>query len=437
METDFKNLVVPGVEKQETEHVLMCNEESARYNLSLTKEQVHELIVSRREALKDLEILEFNEGILPQLVKAFADSPYVFQDTYTQTLDELQYLFYRFRRGSDEEMLELMRKTYDNVCQGSIELLIQYFENLEQEDRKKGIKTMDFLEPDEEYIDFADGTYSFTQMLPVLMKLSKMYVDGTSLSYNKARQLMSAVSFCIKKGISADTTPVTDKLPDAMTMYNAGKNVLREQHKYIKTLASKLSGVFFDYGIRYVRHGVYEDIIADIEKTDLIFSPHMLYKEPEYTMLGDISSLYGTDRLEGYIKCAITEWTFLSKFDTAAVTELLERTSKNYRETFFDNICETVLQQAVGCMAADVPAQQLYIEKEDADMVRLYFSGEDIDGIRKHVKKLAAQIIDEKDMPYYENAFNNIASRINSSMKNNSIEQMFCDCREVSYGGKI
>ena len=47
------------------------------------------LINKRFEALKNTGRIEFDEGILKKLIEAFCDSPYIMQNNYEETLEEL------------------------------------------------------------------------------------------------------------------------------------------------------------------------------------------------------------------------------------------------------------------------------------------------------------------------------------------------------------
>jgi hypothetical protein len=62
-----------------------CNEAIQRYGLSLSKQDVHALVVGRAEALQVSDRVEFGGGVTRQLILAFAGSPYVSQTTLVET----------------------------------------------------------------------------------------------------------------------------------------------------------------------------------------------------------------------------------------------------------------------------------------------------------------------------------------------------------------
>ena len=113
---------------QQAEAVLARNEESAAYGLYLSPAQAEALILSQQQSLKNAGRIEFDCGILPDLISAFCSSPYLPQEEYESTLQGLTSLFYHFKtetadRLSDQALLSYMREAFNGPCHGSLELL--------------------------------------------------------------------------------------------------------------------------------------------------------------------------------------------------------------------------------------------------------------------------------------------------------------------------
>ena len=71
--------------------------------------------------------MEFGEGVLPQLARAFCSSPCIQPADYADTLAELQDLFYRFKgdcreRLADDELIDAMALVFQRTG-GSLEFL--------------------------------------------------------------------------------------------------------------------------------------------------------------------------------------------------------------------------------------------------------------------------------------------------------------------------
>ena len=91
-------ILMPVSPPEETVRALAaCNQRTERFGLTLSPRQMAALASGRREALRSTGRVEFGEGILPRLIHQFCDSPYVDSETWAETLEELQGLFYCFK----------------------------------------------------------------------------------------------------------------------------------------------------------------------------------------------------------------------------------------------------------------------------------------------------------------------------------------------------
>jgi len=105
-----------------------CNALSERYGLSLTENQMLSLVRAQGEALRATGRVAPGGGVLPKLVNAFCDSPFIAREDYCQTLAALQDLFYTFKNEladalSDDELIQAMERLYNGRAQGSLEYL--------------------------------------------------------------------------------------------------------------------------------------------------------------------------------------------------------------------------------------------------------------------------------------------------------------------------
>ena len=110
------------------QEVRECNAYSGNFGLVLSESEITELVSCRAEALRASGRIEFGGGILPKLIRAFCDSPYIDQNHYADTIAELQEAFYYFKtesmdRFSDEELIEFMVKVFNGRAQGSAEYI--------------------------------------------------------------------------------------------------------------------------------------------------------------------------------------------------------------------------------------------------------------------------------------------------------------------------
>lgn len=116
------------IQKQAVNEIILCNDFTDQFGLSLTQKQAIELVETRQYALSSNGRIEFGGGVIDKLIKAFCDSPYINRQNYAQTLHDLIELFYYYKNETmdlitDDELIGFMKKAFDGVCQGSIDLL--------------------------------------------------------------------------------------------------------------------------------------------------------------------------------------------------------------------------------------------------------------------------------------------------------------------------
>ena len=128
MSENFALTIQNMKKKQLAMEIKKCNEITMKYGVTLSDTQIESLINKRFESLKNTGRVEFGDGVLKELIEAFCDSPYIIQENYEETLEELQDIFYFFKgeameQIADDELIEFMKEYFNGECQGSIEYL--------------------------------------------------------------------------------------------------------------------------------------------------------------------------------------------------------------------------------------------------------------------------------------------------------------------------
>ncbi|WBW97286.1 DUF6323 family protein [Oceanirhabdus sp. W0125-5] len=128
--------------------LLETNKESEEFNLILTKEDTKEIIKVRGWALQSYGRIEIDMGVAKKLIEKFSSSPFITQEEYVLTLNNLQEIFYYMKnetedRIGDDMVIDIIYDFYNNECGGDIEFLwekIQVFsEKFRRENQKKNI----------------------------------------------------------------------------------------------------------------------------------------------------------------------------------------------------------------------------------------------------------------------------------------------------------
>lgn len=127
---DENHLILSGkaIEETAVADILACNALTARYGIRLTEADAKSLVQTRTQALKNSGRIEFTGGALSAIITAFADSPYLADDTCLDTLHLLVETFYEYKTETldtidDDELIALMRRHFDTSCHGSANLL--------------------------------------------------------------------------------------------------------------------------------------------------------------------------------------------------------------------------------------------------------------------------------------------------------------------------
>ena len=113
---------------REGDFLAEVNAVTAPVGLALTGAELAELRAARGEALHSTGRLEWGEGILGALIRAFYTSPYLDRENYAGTLEVLQESFYALKNeagtaADDGELLAWMRRYFDGVCHGDADAL--------------------------------------------------------------------------------------------------------------------------------------------------------------------------------------------------------------------------------------------------------------------------------------------------------------------------
>lgn len=116
------------IQKQAVSEVLKHNDLTAKYGLELSEKQAILLVKARTIALEKTGRIEFGGGIIDKIIYEFCDSPFITMYNYEDVLYRLIETFYYYKNEtldllSDDALIKHMKKLFDGICQGSLDLL--------------------------------------------------------------------------------------------------------------------------------------------------------------------------------------------------------------------------------------------------------------------------------------------------------------------------
>lgn len=99
--------------------------------------------------------MELSVDVIKELAGVFCASPYVDDQNYVSTLYELQEIFYYLKNETEDKigdipLICIMKDYFDNVCNGSLELLKSKLEEFAEQFRSDLSFRNSFLEKEEQ-----------------------------------------------------------------------------------------------------------------------------------------------------------------------------------------------------------------------------------------------------------------------------------------------
>lgn len=185
--------------------------------------------------------------------------------------------------------------------------------------------------------------YTMEELLPIVGELAEKYTskESSSITYERAMQLMEAVIYCIAHFESRENLLRAQVLPPAKEAYQIGyegviKKVKEAQDKYNRLL------VFFDdFGNRNYRDTVEKALPGFFLYYNPRFAPTDNIITMDYPMFGLDMSLEGIDMIAEYIDAIWEEQKYLLKLPRNYVIGELRTFHSRYEEEFF-NLKEVV-----------------------------------------------------------------------------------------------
>ncbi len=186
--------------------------------------------------------------------------------------------------------------------------------------------------------------YEMEELIPIVGRLVEKYTanESTSVTYEKAEQLMGAVLYCIHEAEqqgpqegdvsgniegASDRHPltVTEKKLSAKQAYEAGEACVEQKTRKALKLYHEILPEFQSYDNACLNDTFVRGLPEFFQWYDVKFQPQNTILTLDYPVLKDISRLSGIDKVYEFIDCIRLEQKFLKKFPGSYVEEILEQ----------------------------------------------------------------------------------------------------------------
>lgn len=242
--------------------------------------------------------------------------------------------------------------------------------------------------------------YPMEELFPLLQELTEKYTgkESTSITYEKAQQLLGAVLYTIyestggKKVITKQDGIIREM--SAKEAYDTGYRMLREKVEQSSRKYAELMTEFESYGNIAYQETVEQGISAFFKRYDIRFRPQDHIISLDYPVLCSLENLQGIDRIAEYLACIQIEQKFLQSFPVGYVENTLEQYHTNYQELFL-NIPEILMQRILPDMLLKKAPSVEKRKQEEYDRLTDMILKEEKETLKNHFQSLLKILVEQ------------------------------------------
>ena len=275
--------------------------------------------------------------------------------------------------------------------------------------------------------------YEIEELVPIVATLAEKYTskESSSITYEKAQQLMEAVLYCICEAGQTEQYSLRKAGEfSAQQMYEIGSVCVEEKVKKALRLYNEMISEFSSYENECLYDTVVKGLPEFFKWYDFHYEPQNTILTLDYSILKDISEYTGIDKIFEFILCIRLEQKFLSRFSEAFVIKMLSKNNGQYRQ-MVDNICEIVLMVLIAHIMLGKPLFELCFELEDYRYMQELLLREDRYDLEKKLKNSIEVLVkeyydnDKELLEYLSKAVSNITVRLRNAAVNGTISLIF------------
>ena len=235
--------------------------------------------------------------------------------------------------------------------------------------------------------------YTMEELVPIVGKLAEKYTayESTSITYEKAEQLMEAVLYCIHEleQDGGDFAVSTDRI-SAQRAYETGLLCVENKVKKALDLYNSITLNFNHYENKCFYRTFVLELPHFFQRYDARFEPQNTILILDYPVLKDISEYTGIDKIYEYIRCIYLEQEFLGVFPREYVTGVLSK----YKDEI-GNLCEIVLIDVIRHILLKRPLAESDWTKEDHIWIQAALMGTGVNETERELEKIIESFVQE------------------------------------------
>lgn len=277
------------------------------------------------------------------------------------------------------------------------------------------------------------NSYSMEELLPVVADLTEHYTsrDSTSVSYDKARQLMGAVIYSIEEfernQASMNTLMSQDNL-DAMSAFRLGQDSIKIRIQKLTFSYNTLAARFRDYGNRNYRDTFTGGISGFLKYYDYRYYPQNTIITMDYPVLKMPADSCGIIAVEQYFHCIWIEQQFLSHLPEDYIVAVLTAHEASYTKQFY-NISSIICRNLLGCMIAGKDPQD-EPQNEDYDKINKFIDSNNRTELCEKLIQILKVLVDNQYQgnpdifEYFKSDMSDLAAELLNATRYNTIKNV-------------
>lgn len=276
--------------------------------------------------------------------------------------------------------------------------------------------------------------YKMEELLPIVSRLVDQYTsfESTSVTYEKAEQLMGAVLYCIHETehLSGCNALKTIEKVEARQAYQTGVGLVESKVQTALQCYNEMLPNFQCYGNHCLQDTFVKAIPEFFQWYDIKFDPQNTIITLDYPVLEDLTQYSGIDKIDAFIRCVGLEQEFLSMFPEVYVIHALQRYNPMHQD-LIENLCEIVLMSAAGHLLAKKPFAERDFDVLDYAQIQKMVLEQSQEDVKNQLKEETRAFVQKycqnssRITAYLENAIDNIAVRIKNAAENDVLSQLF------------
>lgn len=271
--------------------------------------------------------------------------------------------------------------------------------------------------------------YELEELLPVVAGLAKEYTgaESTSVTYERAEQLMEAVIYCIGEADENKSNALISgkKLP-AQKAYEVGYDCVVKKVKAALDIYNQILQNFVCYENQCLHDTVIMGMPEFFKWYNARFDPQDTILTLDYLVLKDLSQYSGADKIYEYLSCIRIEQKFLNRFPEDYVINILQKYNARHRD-MIENICEIVIMEVAQHSLAGKPMGEEGLKEEDYVELQKRLLQTETQEIRSYLKRTIKMFVqehyegDEELLNYLVNPVDDILVRMKTAAETGAL----------------